>query len=125
MSRNKSKADEYPALREFIFGDPKAKVNYKIVGITDSRNPKGDTMKKAKIKPRPEVRASVRYWGRRGRRVLGLKKSEYDELHIDFMDPPGTAEVWFFATGDLVGWAIFSLDGRMQSCGDKRPGKQK
>ncbi len=82
-------------------------------------------MKERKIKPRPEVRAYARYWGRRGRRVLGLKKSEYDEVNIDFMDPPGIAEVWFFANGDIVGWAIFSLDGRRESLGDNRPGKQK
>ena len=82
-------------------------------------------MKKAKIKPRPEVRDYARYWGRRGRRVLGLKIAEYDELHIDFRIPPGEAEVWFFFKTDLIGWAIFTLDGRMKSLGDKRPGHQK
>lgn len=82
-------------------------------------------MRKKKIKPRPEVRAYARYWGRRGRRVLGLKIAEYDEFNIDFMDPPGIVEVWFFSQKDIVGWAIFTLDGRKESLGDKRPGKQK
>lgn len=82
-------------------------------------------MKETKIKPRPEVRDYARYWGRRGRRVLDLKKSEYDKCDIDYMGPPGIVEVWFFSKGDIVGWAIFTLDGRTESLGDKRPGHQK
>ena len=77
-------------------------------------------MEKEKIKPLPVVRVYAQYWLRRARRVLKLRKSEYDCFHIDYMHTDNNVDVWFFCETDVIAWAIFNHNGHKISVGDKR-----
>ena len=72
-------------------------------------------MKEEKIKPLPVVKAYTNYFTRRAKRMLKLRNSEFDGIHIDFHDS-NSIDVWFFIKTDIIAHVSFTPDGRI---GDK------
>lgn len=70
-------------------------------------------MKKGKIEPRPEVQEYAKYFRERGKRVLGLKDSDFIECHIDLINLE-SVEVWFFHKTKNLKKAEFLADGRLK-----------
>jgi len=78
-------------------------------------------MKEEKIKSLPLVKEFSNYFVRRGKRVLGLKKSEYDYTSIDITGS-GKIWVWFFGSERVIAWTQFYQDGRFFCRVDNRLG---
>lgn len=74
-------------------------------------------MKKEKIKPLSFVTELFVYFERRARRVLQLRKADYDHVSIDVHPDRGTIWVWLHNPASIVGRAQFTFDGR---CHDKQ-----
>jgi hypothetical protein len=77
---------------------------------------RGGKMKKEKIKTLFFVLPFSTYFERRARRVLQLKKADYDHVSIDVHPDRGTIWVWLHNPESIVGRAQFKFDGR---CYDK------
>lgn len=69
-------------------------------------------MEKSKIKPFPVVKKYAQYFKSRAKRVLGLKKAEYDSCHIDLHDLE-TVDIWFFKGMKVLARAKFTSDGKI------------
>lgn len=72
--------------------------------------------KEKKIKTLPFVKKFYVYFERRARRVLKLKRADYDHSSIDIHPDRGTVWVWLHGPAMIVGRAQFNFDGR---CYDK------
>ena len=74
-------------------------------------------MKKGKkIKTLSFIKEFYIYFEHRARRVLKLKRADYDHLSIDVHPDRGTVWVWLHNPDKIVGRAQFKFDGR---CYDK------
>lgn len=69
-------------------------------------------MKKAKIKPLPAVKEFEKYFLRRAKRVLKLKKGEFDSYHIEYLSTRQIIKAWFFVDCSVIGHADFDVAGK-------------
>ncbi len=70
-------------------------------------------MKKEKIKALPVVKAYADYFVCRAKRILKLKNSEFEAIHIDLHDFL-SIDVWFFLETKIVARVLFALDGQQK-----------
>ena len=69
-------------------------------------------MKEGKIKSLPCIKEFADYIVRRGKKVLKLKKAEFDHASIDVHPDSKTIWVWFHTSERVIGRAQFTFDGR-------------
>ena len=69
-------------------------------------------MKKAKIKPRPAVKEFEEYFLRRAKRVLKLKKGDFDSYHVEYLSTRQIIKVWLFVDCSVIGHAEFDVAGK-------------
>ena len=67
-------------------------------------------MKKEKIKQLPVFKEFWNYFLRRAKKVLKLRNSEFEAVHIDIKDKE--IQLWFFVKTNIVARVQFTPDGK-------------
>jgi hypothetical protein len=70
-------------------------------------------MKKEKIKSLPIVKSYADYFLARAKRILKLKNSEFESVHVDLVDLR-SIDVWFFYKTNVVARIQFTPDGQIK-----------
>ena len=76
-------------------------------------------MKAKKLESLPCVKEFSNYFVRKAKRVLGVKNSEFNSIHIDLIELE-SIEVWFFAETKVLARAQFTGRGQLKDKWDNR-----